>query len=314
MVTAKDVALAKERIGAYVFETPIIRLQNLDEVLGCQVYVKPENMQKTHSFKLRGALNKILSLSKEQLEKGVVTVSSGNHGIGVAYAARALGVKATVVLTDTAPEIKINSIKDLGAQVMLCELNSRQALAQSLVDEHGYTFISPYDDEAIIAGQGTCGVEIVRQLPEVDVIMTPVSGGGLISGVAIGAKAEKPSVKIVGAEPAVVSRYSKSLEAGESVCLPKAASLADALLVTQPGKINFPLVQQYVDKLVSTSEEYIAKAVRLMLEEGKIIAEPASCITIGAILEGNIRFQPEEKVCFLLSGGNAELDFLTTLK
>ncbi|WP_101697327.1 threonine ammonia-lyase [Clostridium minihomine] len=313
MVTAKEVAQAKERIGKYIYETPIIRIQNLDEALGCQVYVKPENMQKTHSFKLRGALNKILSLSPEQLEKGIVTVSSGNHGIGVAYAAKLLGVKATVVLTDTAPEIKINGIRDLGSQVMLCELNSRQALADSLVEEHGYTFVPPYDDEAIIAGQGTCGLEIVRQLPEVDVIMTPVSGGGLVSGVAIGAKGEKSSVRVVGAEPAVVARYSQSLQAGEPVSLPKAASLADALLVTRPGKTNFPLVKQHVDQVVSTSEEYIIKAVQLLSREGKIIAEPASSITMGAILEGNIRFKPDQKVCFLLSGGNTELPFLASL-
>ena len=313
MVTAQDVALAKERIGKYPHETPVIRLQNLEEALGCQVYVKAENMQKTHSFKLRGALNKALSLTPEQLAKGVVAVSSGNHGIGVAYAAKMLGVKATVVLTDTAPEIKINEIKGLGAEVLLCELNSRQALAQSLVDKYGYIFIPPYDDEAIIAGQGTCGVEIVRQLPNVDVIMTPVSGGGLVSGVAIGAKGEKPSVKVIGAEPAVVARYSKSLEAGERVGLPKAASLADALLVTQPGQANFPLVQKYVDQVVSTSEKYIAKAARFLSSEGKIIAEPASSITIGAVLEGKIRFEPQQKVCFLLSGGNTELSFLASL-
>ena len=222
-------------------------------------------------------------------------------------------MKATVVLTDTAPEIKINEIKGLGAEVLLCELNSRQALAQSLVDKYGYIFIPPYDDEAIIAGQGTCGVEIVRQLPDVDVIMTPVSGGGLVSGVAIGAKGEKPSVKVIGAEPAVVARYSKSLEAGERVSLPKAASLADALLVTQPGQNNFPLVQKYVDQVVSTSEEYIAKAAHFLSSEGKIVAEPASSITIGAVLEGNIRFEPEQKVCFLLSGGNTELSFLASL-
>lgn len=313
MVTAKEIALAKERIAGYIYETPVIRLQNLDEALGCRVYVKAENMQKTHSFKLRGALNKILSLSPEQLQRGIVTVSSGNHGIGVAYAAKLLGVRATVVLTDTAPEIKMKSIQHLGAQVMLCELNGRQALAQSLVEKHGYTFVPPYDDEAIIAGQGTCGIEIVRQLPEVDVIMTPISGGGLVSGVAIGAKGEKPSVRVVGAEPAVVARYSKSLAAGERVSLPKAASLADALLVTQPGQTNFPLVQQYVDQVVSTGELYIAKAARLLSDEGKIIAEPASSLPMGAILEGNIRFEPQQKVCFLLSGGNTNLSFLASL-
>ena len=313
MVTAKDVALAKEKIAGYIYETPVIRLQNLDEALGCQVYVKAENMQKTHSFKLRGALNKILSLSPEQLHHGIVTVSSGNHGIGVAYAAKMLNVKATVVLTDTAPEIKIKTIKRLGAQVMLCELNSRQALAQSLVEKHGYTFVPPYDDEAIIAGQGTCGIEIVHQLPDVDVIMTPISGGGLVSGVAIGAKGENPSVRVVGAEPSVVARYSQSLAAGERVSVPKAASLADALLVTQPGQANFPLVRQYVDQVVSTGELYIAKAARLLSDEGKIIAEPASAITMGAILEGKIHFDPQQKVCFLLSGGNTDLAFLASL-
>ncbi|WP_306569873.1 threonine/serine dehydratase [Faecalispora jeddahensis] len=313
MVTAQDVALAKERIGKYLYETPVIRLQNLDEALGCQVYVKAENMQKTHSFKLRGAMNKILSFTSEELSRGIVAISSGNHGIGVAYAARMLGAKATVVLGDTALEGKINEIKSLGAEVVLCDVVERQNVAQGLIEKYGYVLVPPYDDEMIIAGQGTCGVEIVRQLPEVDVIVTPVSGGGLLSGVAVGAKGEKPSVRVMGAEPAVLPRYSKSLAAGERVVLPKAISLADALPAIQPGQLNFPLVQKYVDQVATASEEYIAKAARLLSAEGKILAEPSSSLPMGAVLEGNLRFDPHEKVCFVLSGGNMELKLLASL-
>lgn len=313
MVTAQDVALAKERIGKYLYETPVIRLQSLDEYLGCQVYVKAENMQKTHSFKLRGAMNKILSFTQEELSKGIVAISSGNHGIGVAYAAKMLGAKATVVLGDTALESKIKEIKSLGAEVVLCDVVQRQNVAQGLIEKYGYVLVPPYDDEMIIAGQGTCGMEIVRQLPEVDAIVTPVSGGGLLSGVAVGAKGEKSSVRVIGAEPAVLPRYTKSLVAGERVILPKAISLADALPAIQPGQLNFPLIQKYVDQVVTTSEEYIAKAARLLSAEGKIFAEPSSSLPMGAVLEGNLRFDAQEKVCFVLSGGNIEPSLLVSL-
>lgn len=313
MVSLKDIESAKDRIGKYIYETPIIRMNGLYEVLGCEVYVKPECMQKTNSFKIRGALNKIFSLSKEQLDKGVVTVSSGNHGKGVAFAAKMLGIKAVVVLPNTAPSIKVEGIRTLGAEVVQCDIMERYVVANKLHDKYGYYFIHPYDDNEIIAGQGTCGYEIIHQLQDVNKVIVPIGGGGLISGVAIAIKGVNPKVKIIGVEPAIIPRYIKSREVGKAITLDGKLSLADALLTTKPGELNFPIVQQFVDEIVAVDEEYITKGTNVLMNYGKIIAEPSSCIGVGAVMQGKLKFEKNEKVCFLISGGNIELSTIAKL-
>lgn len=304
---------AKERLTPYIYETPVIRLEGLDEVLGCKVYVKADCMQKTGAFKIRGALNKMLQLDPEQLEKGVITMSSGNHGKAVAYAAKMLGVPCTIVLTDTAPEIKQRGIRDLGAEAILCPLEKRAEVVNKLSEEHGYTFIPPYDDLDIIAGQGTAGYEIMKQLPDVDAVVVPVSGGGLVSGISSAVKLTNPNAKVYGCEPAVVGRYFKSYKAGERLTVPKAKSIADALLVLTPGEITYKIVAEYVDELLQVEEDYIRKGARTLVEQGKVMCEPSSGIGMGAALQGILPVSKDDKVCFFISGGNAELEQLVNL-
>jgi len=307
MVTLEDIENAKKRIEPYIFETPLIRLEGLDELLNCQVYVKAECMQKTNSFKIRGALNKMLSMKAEDLKNGVVAASSGNHGKGVAFAAKLLGVKATIVIPDNAPQIKVDGIRELGAEVVQCKLSQRHVIAKELSEKYGYTNIHPYDDYEIIAGQGTAGLEIMKQLPDVDFVVVPIGGGGLISGIATAVKSIRTDTKVIGAEPAVLSRYVKSRQAGERVLLVEQKSLADALLTLQPGEKNFPIFQKYVDDVVGVDEEYILLGEKVLLMEGKILAEPSSSIGIAATLQGKLKFSKNAKVCFLVSGGNVDL-------
>lgn len=307
MINIEKIREAKEKIDPYIFETPLIRMEILDETLGCKVYLKPECMQKTNSFKIRGALNKMLSLPKEEIKKGVIAASSGNHGKGVAFAAKLLGVPATIVLPDNAPKIKIEGIKNLGAKTVLCELSQRHIIANKLSVEKGYTIIHPYDDYKIIEGQGTIGLEIMNDKKDLDYVVVPIGGGGLIGGISIAVKEINPNIKVIGVEPDKLRRYAKSLEKGERVLLNQEKSLADALLTIQPGERNYPIVLKYVDDFVFASDEYLRKATEILLNQGKILAEFSSASVIGAVLQGNLKFQKEDKVCFVISGGNISI-------
>ncbi|EON73971.1 threonine ammonia-lyase [Lysinibacillus sphaericus] len=313
MLTLEKIQAAQIKIAPYIFETPVVRLYGLDDILGCNVYVKAENMQKTNSFKIRGALHKMLSMPIEQLRQGVVAASSGNHGKGVAYAAKLLNIQATIVLPDTAPIIKVEGIRALGADVVQCKLTERHAITEKLSLEHGYAVIHPYDDYDIMAGQGTLGLEILAQLPHVNTIVVPIGGGGLISGILTAIKSLAPHIKVIGVEPAGVSRYAKSLKAGERLLLEEQKSLADALLPLQPGERNFPIVQKLVDSVVSVDEDFIYKGMKTLLLEGKFMAEPSSSIGIGAALQGILPIAKKDNICFLITGGNVGLNQLQTL-
>lgn len=313
MLTVEKIQAAKIKLAPYIYQTPVVRLHGLDDLLNCNVSIKAENMQKTNSFKLRGALNKLLSMPLEQLQQGVVAASSGNHGKGVAFAAKLLNIPATIVLPETAPSIKVDGIRALGANVVQCKLAERHLITEALSLEHGYAIIHPYDDYDIMAGQGTVAIEILEQLPQVNAIVVPIGGGGLISGVATAIKALAPHVKIIGAEPAVVSRYSESIKSGERLLLKEQKSLADALLTLQPGERNFPIVQKLVDDIVRVDEASIERGVKKLLEAGKILAEPSSAIGIGAALQGHLPISKNDDVCFLISGGNVGLNQLQHL-
>ncbi|QPQ37424.1 threonine ammonia-lyase [Lysinibacillus sp. JNUCC-52] len=313
MLTVEKIQAAKIKLAPYIYQTPVVRLHGLDDLLNCNVSIKAENMQKTNSFKLRGALNKLLSMPLEQLQHGVVAASSGNHGKGVAFAAKLLNIPATIVLPETAPSIKVDGIRALGANVVQCKLAERHLITEALSLEHGYAIIHPYDDYDIMAGQGTVAIEILEQLPQVNAIVVPIGGGGLISGVATAIKALAPHVKIIGAEPAVVSRYSESIKSGERLLLKEQKSLADALLTLQPGERNFPIVQKIVDDIVRVDEASIESGMKTLLEAGKILAEPSSAIGIGAALQGHLPISKNDDVCFLISGGNVGLNQLQHL-
>lgn len=312
--TLQDIRAAQERIAPHVIRTPLLRMQNLDRFLGCQVYVKAECMQSTGSFKLRGALNKILSLTPEQIGRGFVAASSGNHGRAVAYGAQLLGTTAAIVMPSTAPRIKVEAIRALGAEVVQCDTAQRFAVAEALCRERGCTMVHPYDDDDVIAGQGTVGLEILDQCPDVDCVIVPVSGGGLIGGISLAVKGLAPAVKVLGAEPAALPRYCKSLAAGEPVSVPQQSTRADALVSQRPGGKNFPIVKANTDGFCAVSDEYLLKGMKLLLTQGKLLAEPSSCIGLGALLQGSFPVTPEGKVCLVISGGNVGLEQLHILE
>lgn len=309
MLSIESVKQAQERIAQYVNKTPLLHLKNLDKFLGCQTYVKLENMQKTNSFKVRGATNRLMTLSAEALKKGIVTASSGNHGKATAYAATQLGVTARVVVPENAPKIKVEGIRSYGAEVIFSVPAERFSKAKQLSEENGWSLISAFDDYEVMAGQGTAGLEVLEQLSDADYVVVPIGGGGLIGGLSLAIKETNPKVKVIGVEPTLVARYTKSFAAGHSITLDASAnSVADGLQALSPGVHNYPIVQKYVDEIVTVDEDYILKATKLMLTQGKILAEISSCITLGTILQGVLKVKPENKVVFFISGGNIGMD------
>lgn len=313
-LTIEHIRAARERIASYTVHTPLLRLENLDSFLGCQVYVKLECMQNTGSFKLRGAMNKILSLTPEQRAQGFVAASSGNHGKAVAYAARLLGTSAAIVMPSTAPQLKVDAIRALGAEVVQCDAPQRFQVADELCAQRGATMIPPFNDELVMAGQGTAGLEILEQCPELDAVVVPVSGGGLISGVSTAVKALSPATRVYGAEPAALPRYTASLAAGQPTRVEQKKTLADALVAQIPGELCFPCVAAHVDGFADVEDSSMFQGMKLLLLEGKVLAEPSSGIGIGAVLARQLPVSPEDKVCFLISGGSVGLDQLDQLK
>lgn len=312
-LTLEKIRAARERISRYAVKTPLLRLGSMDRYLGCKVYIKPECMQVTGSFKFRGAVNKALSLTPEQLGRGIVALSSGNHGRAISYAAKLLGAKATIVMPLAAPAIKVKAIQALGAEIIQCEPQDRAAVAEKICAEKGAVMVHPYNDEDIMAGQGTAGLEIAEQCPELDKLIIPVSGGGLFSGVSSAVKALLPKAEVYGAEPAAIPRYSVSIKAGAPVAVPYKKSVADALITVIPGDKCFPYVAANADCITAVEDEYLLKGMKLLLTEGKILCEPSSAIGIGAVLQGRVSVRPEDNVCFLISGGNVAYEQLRIL-
>ena len=305
--TVRQIHEAEKRIRPYIIRTPMIRLEQLDDILGCQVYVKADCMQRTGSFKLRGAMNMILELGVENLQSGIVTASSGNHGRACAFAAKMFNIPVTVVIPDTAPAIKVENIRKLGAKITQCPAVERFDVADRICREKNAVFIPPYNDERIMAGQGTAGLEITEQLPDVDAVFVPTSGGGLLSGIAAAVKGTS-SAEVIGVEPAQIPRYTASLEAGEPVEVEQKKSIADALVSNHPGTKCFPVVQKNVDRIITVSDESIIEAQKLLLLEGKIFAEASGCLGMAAVLENKVKFNKNQKVCFFVSGGNCAIE------
>ena len=312
-LTIREIEQARERIAAHVIETPLIRMKHLDAALGCQVYAKLECMQTTGSFKLRGAMNKLLSLGAEELRRGIVAASSGNHGKAIAYAAGRLGVPVAVVLPHTAAQVKVDAIRHYGAEIVRCDVAERFEVAETLSRRRGAALVPPFNDETVMAGQGTAGLEIAAQCPGLDAVIVPVSGGGLIGGVSTAVKALSPGTKVYGAEPAALPRWTQSLKAGRPVTVEKRSTVADALVSLTPGEVCFPYVAAHTDAFADVEEAYILKGMKLLLTEGKLLCEPSSAIGVGAVLQGLIPVCPGQKVCFLISGGSVALSQLGML-
>jgi threonine dehydratase len=276
-----------------------------------QIHVKPENLQPIGSFKLRGAYNKISSLTPEQRARGVVAHSSGNHAQGVAFAARALGVKATIVMPKTAPRVKLDATRALGAEIVLVGPASEEriAKAEELEKEHGLIAVPPYNDEKIIAGQGTIGLEILEDMADVDLVLAPVGGGGLISGVATAIKESNPKAKVVGVEPEFAADAQASLRSGKIQSISGESALrtaADGLRSQSIGEINFEHIRKYVDDIVTVTEEDIRRAMHRLLFSARILAEPSGAVTTAAAMFHAEELPAAKKIVAVVTGGNVE--------
>lgn len=307
-VALKDVKAAKERLREHVKHTPLLRGEKLDQILNCEVYFKPECLQVTGSFKIRGATNKILTLTNEEKERGIIASSSGNHAQGVAYASNKLGIAATLILPENAPLTKIEGTKALGAKVVLYGFDSieRYKKLYEIMDKTGQTLIHSYDDPQLIAGQGTVGFEIMQDLKNVDVVVVPLGGGGLLAGVATAVKEINPRVRVIGVEPDAIPRYYESRKAGKPVVVPMKHTIADGLMLTKTGKYTYPLIQEYVDDVITVTDEYIYMALSEVVTKANLVVEPSAVIGVAAAIYGKLNCKKGEKVCFVLSGGNID--------
>ena len=275
------------------------------------VYLKPECLQKTGSFKIRGAYYKISQLSQEEKEKGVIACSAGNHAQGVALGATAMGVKSLICLPEGAPISKVEATKRLGAEVCLVPgvYDDAYQKALQLRDEHGYTFVHPFDDEKVIAGQGTIGLEILDQLPDVEAVVVPVGGGGLISGVAFAIKSLNPNVKVYGVQAEGAASMVQSLHDHKQEKLPSVATVADGIAVKEPGKLTFETCSNYVDEIVTVSEDEICAAILKLLESEKMVAEGAGAASVAAVMFNKVPVKGKKTVC-VVSGGNIDVTIL----
>jgi threonine dehydratase len=313
LVSLDTIREAAVRIASIAVRTPLVRAP-FPGATG-EVWLKAESLQPIGAFKIRGAANKILQLTPEEIARGVITYSSGNHAQGVAYAARAVGAKAVIVMPSNAPAIKRTATLALGAEVVDVgnASSERLAVAEQLVREHGYIVIPPYDDEQIIAGQATCGLEIVEQLPDVDLVLSPVSGGGLLSGVAAAVKQLRPHVKVFGVEPELAGDTAESFGAGKIVEWPAeltSRTIADGLRTQSVGVRNFAHIQAFVDGIITVSEAEIRAAMRAIIATARLVPEPSGAVATAALLFHADQLPPYRKAVAIISGGNVAPELL----
>ena len=313
-VSLTDIQAAAAAIVGAVVRTPIRHSRTLSEIAGCEVWLKFENLQFTASFKERGALNFLLLLNAEQRKRGVAAMSAGNHAQGVAYHAGRLGIPATIVMPLNTPFNKVKHTRDFGAEVILKGRDLAQAreAALSLTKERGLTFIHPYDDTKVIAGQGTLALEMLDDVPALDTLLVPVGGGGLISGVAVAAKAIKPSIQIFGAETELYSAMAETLHGQAIVDKPSAQTIAEGIAVKQPGKLTSDIIKALVADIFLVDEAKIEQALAMMLEIEKTVVEGAAAAAFAALLANRARFQ-DRRVGVVLSGGNIDMRLLSNV-
>lgn len=303
---------AAEIVQQVTLETKLQYSEYFSAQSGNKVYLKPENMQKTGAYKIRGAYYKISQLSPEEREKGLITASAGNHAQGVAYAAKQYGVKATIVMPTTTPLMKVNRTKSYGAEVVLHGdvYDDACAYAYQLADENGYTFIHPFDDLEVATGQGTIAMEIFKELPTVDYILVPVGGGGLLTGVSTLAKMLNPKIQVIGVEPENAACMKASLEAGHVVTLPSAKTIADGTAVKTPGEKIFPYVQKNVDGIITIPDEELIVAFLDLMENHKLIAENSGLLSIAALKHLDVK---NKRVVCVISGGNMDVITMSSI-
>lgn len=307
--TFDDVLEAAGRIAGLAHRTPVLTCSSIDAMVGARLFFKCESFQKVGAFKFRGATNAVQSLSEQEAKRGVATHSSGNHAAALALAARQRGIAAHIVMPENAPAVKKSAVAGYGAEIVYCEptLQARESTLETVLERTGATFVHPYDDARIIAGQGTAALELLEEHPDLDVVMTPVGGGGLLAGTILSVLA-RSSARVVAAEPAGADDAFRSLEAGHIVPSTDPMTVADGLL-TSLGQLNFAIIQHGVDRIVTVQEASILAALRVMIERAKIVVEPSSAVPLGALLEGAVDVRGA-KVGIILSGGNLSLDGL----
>ena len=305
---------AHERIKDKITRTPVMTSGTLDRLAGSKLFFKCENFQKTGSFKARGATNAVFSLSQSQAQRGVATHSSGNHGAALARAAQLRGIRAYVVMPDNSPNAKQDSVRRYGGQITFCEptLAAREKALERLIADHGACVIHPYNDRRVMAGQGTAAVELIEAVAELDVVLTPVGGGGLLSGVAVAAKSLKPSIHVIGVEPAGADDAARSFRSGRIVPSVNPATIADGLR-SSLGDKTFAEIRRSVDDIVTISEESIVNGMRRIWEVMKILVEPSGAVAYAAVVEGKLDVNGK-RVGLVLTGGNLDLERLPWLQ
>jgi threonine dehydratase len=307
MISKQDLLSAHKNITPYVHNTPILHSSYIDSLAGCQIYFKCENFQKMGAFKMRGAINAIKHLTDEERQKGVVTHSSGNFAQAVALGAKVLGVKAYIVMPSNAPKVKKNAVLDYGGEVIDCEptITAREAMAAKVQQEKGAAFLHPYNQNEVIAGQGTAAIELFKEIEDIEIILTPVGGGGLISGTALACHYFSPNIQVIGAEPENVDDAYRSLISGKIEINETTDTIADGLRTTL-GDITFPIIQEHVKEILLVSEAEIKFAMKLIWERMKIIIEPSCAVPLAAVLRNESKFK-NKKIGIILSGGNVDL-------
>ncbi len=315
MLSLADIETARDRVEDVALHTQLSAQRTFSRMTGADIRLKLENTQRTGSFKIRGATNRIRSLSDEEQAAGVITASAGNHAQGVALAAQQSDVDALIVMPEFAPISKLNATRSYGAEVVLHgdDYADAQEKAHELAEETGRIYVHAYEDQAVQAGQGTIGLEILEDCPEVDTVIVPIGGGGLISGIATAIKEQKPDVRIVGVQADGAATVADSLDKGATERLDSVDTIADGIATGQVGSNTLPIIQEYVDEIHTVSDSQIASAVMLLLERAKTLVEGAGAVSIAAVLEKTIEYEEGEVIAPVLSGGNIDLNLLTNV-
>ena len=310
-ITKKDIIDAHGRIKPFIHKTPVITSKTLNEISGADIFFKCENLQKIGAFKIRGGMNAVLALAEEERKKGIATHSSGNHAQAIALAAKAVGTKAFIVMPNNSPRVKVDAVRGYGAEVFFCEPNqqARESLLQELVDKTGAAFIHPYNNYDVIAGQATCAKELVEEIRSLDCMVTPVGGGGLLSGTLLSAHYFSPSTIVYAGEPEGAADAILSIRNNKIEKAPYVKTIADGLLTTLGDK-TFPIIKQYVKEILTVSDEEIIHAMRLVYERMKLVVEPSGVVPLAAVLKNNEMFSGK-RVGIIFSGGNVELKKLS---
>ena len=306
----KDILEAAERIREAAHVTPVLESSHLNRETGAKLFFKCENFQKVGAFKFRGAMNAISKLAKEEGRKGIITHSSGNHAQAVALASSMNGYSATIVMPENAPKVKVDAVRGYGAEIVFCEptIEARQETADRLIEKTGGTFIHPYNHPDVIAGQGTCVLELLNQVPDMDIVMAPVGGGGLISGSCVAIKSISPEIKVIGGEPELADDAYRSLKEGSIQPVLRTDTVADGLR-TSLGSLTFQIIQKHLDDLILVSEYSIVQNMRRVWERMKIIIEPSCAVPLAAVMNRKEAFRGK-RVGIILTGGNVDLDHL----